>query len=340
VPNRSSARALVPERGRIAIFRALPGLGDLVCATPALRALRLARPDVEITLIGLERTRPLVERYRHLIDDFLPFPGFPGLPEQRLDPAALPPFLIAAQRRRFDLAIQLHGSGSIANLVVGLLGARRTAGHVPPGAARPDPETFLPWIEDASEVRRSLRLMALLGWPSSDERLDFRIAPDTAIPPVPAPYVVVHPGASVPSRRWAAGGFVDVANALAADGYHVVLTGSVDEQGHNAQVAHGITTAVTNLTGRTSLDELGAVVRGARLLLANDTGVAHLADALGVPSVVVFTGSNASRWSPLDATRHRAVPGSARRVLREARRLLGALPETAPAPLDGVAHAA
>jgi ADP-heptose:LPS heptosyltransferase len=337
VPKPSSLHALVPERGRVAIFRALPGLGDLVCATPALRALRLARPDVEITLIGLERTRHLVERYPHLVDDFLPFPGFPGLPEQRFDARALPPFLTEAHRKRFDLAIQLHGSGSIANTVVGLLGARRLAGHVPPGAVRPDPETFLPWIEDCSEVRRSLRLMALLGWPSGDERLDFRIAPGTPVPRLPSPYVVVHPGASVASRRWAAAGFADVARALADDGYHVVITGTRDEAGHNAQVSAAIAGRVTDLSGRTSLDELAAVVRGGRLLLANDTGVAHVADALRVPSVVVFTGSSQSRWSALDGSLHRSVPGSARRVLREARTLLA---ETTARPRAEVAHAA
>ena len=77
-----------------------------------------------------------------------------------------------------------------------------------------------------------------------------------------------------------------------------------------------------DLTGRTTLDELAVTLRGARLLLANDTGVAHLADALGVPSVVVFTGSSQVRWQSLDPVRHRVAPGSARRVIREARRLL------------------
>jgi ADP-heptose:LPS heptosyltransferase len=321
--DRSLPRALVPVGGRVAILRALPGLGDFLCVTPALRALRSARPDLEVTLIGLERSRPLVARFGHLVDRFLAFPGFPGLPEQPVDVRAIPGFLAEAQARQFDLAIQLHGSGMVSNTITELLGARRTAGHVPASEGRPASETHLPWIEDCSEIRRSLRLMSHLGWPSDDERLEFPIAPDTVPPTLPRDYVVVHPGASVAARRWAGDGFAEVAGALAADGVVVVLTGAPEEIARNRRIAQMLAAPPLDLTGRTSLDELALTLRGARLLLANDTGVAHLADALDIPSVVVFTGSNPARWQPLDASRHRIAPGSVRRVLREARRLLG-----------------
>jgi ADP-heptose:LPS heptosyltransferase len=304
--DRSLPRALVPVGGRVAILRALPGLGDFLCVTPALRALRSARPDLEVTLIGLERSRPLVARFGHLVDRFLAFPGFPGLPEQPVDVRAIPGFLAEAQARQFDLAIQLHGSGMVSNTITELLGAPRTAGHVPASEGRPASETHLPWIEDCSEIRRSLRLMSHLGWPSDDERLEFPIAPDTVPPTLPCDYVVVHPGASVAARRWAG-----------------VLTGAPEEIARNRRIAQMLAAPPLDLTGRTSLDELALTLRGARLLLANDTGVAHLADALDIPSVVVFTGSNPARWQPLDASRHRIAPGSVRRVLREARRLLG-----------------
>src|SRR5215210_7580043 len=84
-PRSDSPGDRVPADGRIVVLRALPGLGDLLCAVPSLRAIRLARPDVEISLIGLPATAPLALRFARYIDRFFAFPGFPGLPDRRPD---------------------------------------------------------------------------------------------------------------------------------------------------------------------------------------------------------------------------------------------------------------
>src|SRR5215216_5176584 len=146
----------------IAVFRALQ-LGDLLCAVPALRALRAAAPGAKITLIGLPWARWLVDRYPRYLDGFVEFPGYPGLPERAPDLSRIPGWLAAMQARRFDLAIQMHGSGGIVNPLVALLGAGRTAGYVVPGQLYPDEETFMPYPAAEHEVRTHLRLLALLG---------------------------------------------------------------------------------------------------------------------------------------------------------------------------------
>src|SRR5690242_10597070 len=123
---------------RIGVLRALQ-LGDVLCATPALRALRAAFPKAHITLIGLPWARDMVDRLSY-IDELLAFPGFPGLPESAPDLAALPEFFRNAQAHRFDLVVQMHGDGRLSNSLAAALGARMLAGYYVPGAWCPDPD--------------------------------------------------------------------------------------------------------------------------------------------------------------------------------------------------------
>src|SRR4051812_7591544 len=105
-----------PPPRRIVIFRALK-FGDMLCAVPALRAIRRGFPRAEIVLIGLPWAREFVERYRSLLDGFRAFPGYPGLPEQEPETRRLETFFEGIRAERFDLAIQLHGTGAVSNAV-------------------------------------------------------------------------------------------------------------------------------------------------------------------------------------------------------------------------------
>jgi ADP-heptose:LPS heptosyltransferase len=292
-----------PPPRRVAILRALK-LGDLLCAVPAFRALRVAWAEAEIVLIGLPWARSFVERFDAYLDGFREFPGFPGLPERSVDVARVPAFLTEIQAERFDLALQMHGSGSFVNPLMALLGARQSAGFALPGDYRPEPGRYIPWSEQGREIRRLLALVESLGVAPRGEHLEFPIREADRRS---GSYACVHPGASVPERRWPADHFAAVADALAGRGLRVVLTGSEAEADLTGSVARSMKTPALDLAGRTDLGAAGALLAGARLLVANDTGVSHLAAALHIPSVILSTGENPARWAPIDEDRHRVL---------------------------------
>jgi ADP-heptose:LPS heptosyltransferase len=301
----------------IVIVRAL-ALGDMLCAIPAIRALRGLHPAARISLVGLPWSRELTTRYPAYLDEHLEFPGFPGIPEVEHDPARTVAFLTRMQERPFDLAIQLHGDGSWINAFVALLGARATAGFHPPGwSSATIGGTWIPYPNHGSEVSRMLALPVALGAPI-EERLEFPIGdPDreSLRRVLPGPlddraYAVVHPGASTELRRWPADRFAAVADGLRDCGLEVILTGSAAEADVTARVRAAMRSTAIDLAGRTSLGALGAAVERAAIVLTNDTGVSHMAAAVGTPSVVVFNGSDRERWAPLDKELHVGVEGA------------------------------
>ncbi len=285
----------------------------MLCVVPALRALRVALPEAHITLLGLPCAASFVRRFGGYLDELLEFPGFPGIPEREFCPAALPTFLTRVQARRYDLALQMHGSGAFSTPFTQLLGAKVTAGFCLPEFC-PDPRRFLPLPEREPEVRRWLRLLAFLGVPSRGERLEFplgardwRELEQTGIDLPPQRYVCIHPGASAPDRRWPPAAFAAVAEEMYARGFDIALTGSAEEVPLTRAVADAMRAPALDLAGRTTLGALAELLAEARLLVCNDTGVSHLAAALRVPSVVIFTGSDPARWAPLDRDLHRAL---------------------------------
>jgi ADP-heptose:LPS heptosyltransferase len=296
---------------KIAVVRALQ-LGDLLCAVPALRALRAARPHAQVTLVGLPWACEFARRFRRYVDDFVALPGYPGLPEYPCDAASLPAVLAALRERRFDLAIQMHGSGEIMNGVVARMEACHSAGFYRPGQACPDPARFLAWQNHEHEVLRFLRLAAHLGAPARGTALEFPLQHDdwrewTALGLERDTYAVVHPGAQLASRRWPAERFAQVADALSRDGLQIVLTGTKSEAPIVAAVRSAMKTPALDLAGLTSLGGLAALVARARLVVANDTGISHIAAAMKAPSVIVASGSDVRRWAPLERRLHRVL---------------------------------
>lgn len=318
-------RLLGPVR-RIAVFRAL-NLGDMICATPALRALRQRFPLAFITLVGLPWAAAWARRLS-TVDRFVAFPGYPGLPERRPDTTAWRGFVASMRLRAFDLMVQLHGSGGITNPMLATLGARHLmAFHDPSETSAGDSAITLGriWPCKGTETERLLQLIDVFGvHPDTRERigrmtLEFPLRPGdraeaqallrTAMRGSCSSrrHVCVHAGAQLPSRRWPVQRFAQVADALAATGHTVVLTGVAAEAELAATLQATMRRPCINLVGQTSLWSLGALIESASLLVSNDTGVSHVAAALGTPSVVVSCGAEVPRWAPSNIARHKVL---------------------------------
>jgi len=304
---------------KIAILRALY-LGDMLCVIPTIRAIRCAYPSATITLIGLPWQKKFVERFCQYIDDFIEFPGWPGLPEQPFDPAACIAFVKEMQLKQFDLVVQMQGNGEGTNALCMLFGARIVCGLRKKNEYCPDESLFPVSGDDDHEVLRFLKLADALNISKQGYDLEFNFTPEeiqnglemlNVMPFQHDKFFCIHPGARDPRRRWPAENFARVADALAAAGYDIVLTGSEDERELLSEVASRIHFPVVDLVGKfgnVGIGELSYVISKSVGLLSNDTGVSHIASALGTPSVIIFSQfSLPHRWAPLDTDLHMII---------------------------------
>jgi ADP-heptose:LPS heptosyltransferase len=241
------------------VLRAL-GLGDLLTAVPALRALRRARPEHRLVLAAPAGLAPL-GRLTGAVDAVLPQPGLAG-------PLRL---------RRPALAVNLHGRGPQSTALL------RATGPAELWSYGMGPR----WPDGGHEVDRWCDLLRWYGVPADPADL----ALDRPEVPSRAPgAVVVHPGAASGSRRWPVERYAAVAAALTTDGHRVVATGGPSER--------DLVAAVGAEPLATDLLELAALVAGAALVVCGDTGVAHLATAYGTPSVLLFGPTPPAEWGP------------------------------------------
>ncbi|MCF0096730.1 glycosyltransferase family 9 protein [Micromonospora sp. MH99] len=270
----------------ILVLRAL-GVGDLVTAVPALRALRAAYPDRELVLAAPGGLAPLVDLVGgvdRLVDTAgLDGPSWPG-------PAP-------------EVAVNLHGRGPQSHRLLAAARPGRLLAFANADAGFGDGPR---WVADEHEVDRWCRLLSWYDIPTDRRNLGLR-RPATAGRPTGA--TVLHPGSKVPAKRWPAERFAALARALDERGHRVLVTGSANERALAARVADEAGLAPDAvLAGRTDLGALAALVADARLVVSGDTGVAHLATAYGTASVVLFGPVPPAAWGPPpDRPRHRAL---------------------------------
>lgn len=277
------------ERPVLLVLRPL-GLGDHLTGVPAYRALAGAYPGHHRVLATSEAMVPL-GRLTGSFDEVI---------------AVVPLAPLGAGLARPDIAVDLHGRGPASQRRLLELAPRRLVAFahpdVPATAGGPR------WRPDEHEVQRWCRMLAESGIPA--DAADLRIA----APEIPGPSVfdqatIVHPGAASPARRWPADRFAAVAAAERRAGRRVVVTGGAQEAPLAHRVARLAGLPASSVTaGTTDVVGLVAAVARAALVVSGDTGIAHVATAVGTPSVTLFGPIPPSEWGPpAGSGRHRPI---------------------------------
>ncbi|GAA3027339.1 glycosyltransferase family 9 protein [Streptomyces glomeratus] len=279
-------------RPRALVLRAL-GLGDLLTVVPALRALRRHLPRHEIVLAAPERLSEAAAA-TGLVDRLLPASAAGRAVPADLAWTGQPP----------DLAVDLHGNGPPSHLLLQRLRPGRLLAYAHPGT----PGIAGPrWREDEHERQRWCRLLDWYGIAADPEEV--RIPAPSVPSPAPGA-VVVHPGADAAARCWPKERFAAVAREVRRRGHEVVVTAGAGEGSLARFVAAeaGLPpAAVLGGAQDVPFDRLAALVAEARCVVVGDTGLAHLATALGTASVVLFGPVAPRLWGPPVDARHRVL---------------------------------
>lgn len=278
------------------------GLGDVLLTGPAIRAL--AAGGREVSFLAGPAGAPaaaLLPGVTRVITETLPWID-PG--RAALEPGRIRRLVRAVRRLRAAEAViftSFHQSPLPTALVLRMAGVRRIS-----AISADYPGSLLDvrhqLTVDIPEARRNLSLVQAAGFrlPPGDPGTLATAGPRPDSRPLTGDgrYVVVHPGASVPARHPSADRTAAMIAALAAAGHRVMVTGSAAERAlAGSWPDHP--DRVVDLCGRTSLPLLASVLAQAEVVVAPNTGAAHLAAAVGTPVVSLFAPVvPAGRWAP------------------------------------------
>lgn len=308
---------LPSANARIAVVR-LTDATALLCAMPALRALRAAMPSAHIALVGLPSAKYIAARFTSYINEFIVPPSCQRAAD---DPAAASepdPRDARSRSAPFDLVLELQPPAEHLRAVTAQLGARAVAGFCvgAPNGANNSTTLRVEWPEQGPEVLRLLMLIRALGIRDQGDALEFPFwANDRAelescrdaLSLLGGPFICIQPGGRIPERRWQAARYARVADALATHGLRVALTGTEADVPVAQAVAARMRHRAIDLSGRLTTGAFAVLLDYAYLLVSNDTGVTRMAEAIGTPSVTIATGADVPLWRPSDRVRYRVL---------------------------------
>lgn len=293
----------------------LDNMGDVLMVTPALAAIRNGLQGVHLTLLASPSGAALAP-HLPMVDEVIAFdaPWVKGVADSAdaISGAACHTagLIERIAQHRFDAAIiftTCTQSALPAAMACHLAGIPLRLAH-----CRENPYGLLSdWVPETDvlgdgmrhEVERQLALVAAVGFMPQQDRLVFKVRSSdvrlmharlTALGvTLDRPCVVMHAGATAPSRRYQAAGFGLAADAIAREtGGMVMFTGDAKETALVAEARAVMSAPSLSLAGELSLGELAALIERARVLVSNNTGPVHIAAAVGTPVVDLYALTN------------------------------------------------
>lgn len=279
------------------LVRAPNWVGDIVMATPGLRALRAGFPAARITV----QTRPGHEALLSgcpSVDEIIPVSSYHQGPVAMWREAR-----VMARKKTIDLGLCIPDSFSSAALMR-IAAVKKVVGYAG-GVRAPLIHCGVPvpveWGKRKMVARESfvLGLVEALGCEARGTHLELFTSSEeeSRVDDVlskhaidgETPIVVLAPGASFgPSKCWPVNSFAEVGDAMHARGARVVVLGAPSEQGIAAEISRLMNEPVVDLSGAFSLGEAKALIRRSKLVVCNDAGARHIATAFAIPSIVLF----------------------------------------------------
>jgi len=307
VPGRDAAAGAARPR-KILVIQ-FKYLGDLVVATPTLRALSAWAPGSELHVLVPQEAAPLLAHCAH-VHRIWAYPRVRGRANLR---AALP-LVRELRRQRFDLSIDLVGNDRGA-LLSAAVGARRRVGVVPFGGSRWRTWCYTDPVEEFDVTRHeALRLWAIaapVGVPLPDS-FGVALAPDphyraAALEYLRGAEVLCQVTASQAKREWPAAHWIEFLRLARDEGLRLAFTGgnSPRERQLLQQVAD-LDPGLPVLPPAEPLPLLLAALAQVKAFVGVDGGPMHFAAAVGVPTLALFGPTASSRWAPV-GPRHRAL---------------------------------
>jgi lipopolysaccharide heptosyltransferase III len=279
----------------------LRSIGDTVLATPSVFALKRFLPNVKVDILVEDWVAPLLNNHPHLDNVIVLERG--GLMKRAR---------VARELRagNYDVVYNLHG-GTTATFLTRATGARHRVGFKSYQYAQlhnhQAPSPLLLWGQQKTHsVEQQLALLGWTGVPVTDRprtQLGISSEANEKVKQLLAQaaltdrkIALIHPAAAFATKQWATEHFARVAEFLSDRGLAPVAIAAPNERPLLEKLCSEAAVKITTLDP--SLPEVTALAAHSQLFVGNDSGIAHIAAAVGTPAVVIFGSSNIAHWRP------------------------------------------
>ena len=266
------------------------GIGDAVLLLPVIHELQSIFPDSGIDILCEKRNADVFSFLKHINQIYLY--------DRDLE-------LFKCLKNNYDIVIDTEQWHRLSAVVAYLTKAPIRIGFDTNERGKMFTHK-IPYSHDDYEVYSFFHLLE----PLSDITLDFNIdkpfidSPISVSDPVLSVCVEdndinigIFPGASVNERKWGGKKFGEVAQRLQEKGYKIIILGSKADR-IDAEKIKTFADASVDLTGKTTLRDIAAILMRCRLLITADSGIMHIAYAVGTPTVSLFGAGIEKKWAP------------------------------------------